>query len=222
MAKTILQRWSELFGTEPQNAPDANQNKSSSVAGGANTIRNSFNKNAMGMNNWDSAHPVQRNVTGKIGMLYNFYLGDEGVGAADITITTSSQALDSGDQSINSGVLGMGNLSFDGGTYSNLQGATSKVVTQIASNNNIRYVGATDAINAFFAADEGERFTDFFAAIPEGDSTISRFVKNNYRLGVGDPSGNFGRFTAHAFTDTSNDGGAKLSTTKLDTLAPTQ
>ena len=214
MAKTILQRWTDTFSGE-ENAPDASRDKTSNQV---NKVTNTLADRGIGMNNWTSLNPVQPGRHNqKIALLWDLYLG-EGVAAEKST--------DGGDIALKAADLELGDIKFDGGTYKTAGAAGNAILNGIARNNNIRSGGVTDAINAFqtktFRGVTYGSGTDAFMAGMDAVTDISNFVKNNYRLAAANPSGAFSNFTAHAFTDTSNKDGAELSTTTLDTLAPTQ
>lgn len=210
MAKTILQRWTDTFSGE-ENAPDASRDKTSNQV---NKVTNTLADRGIGMNNWTSLNPVQPGRHNqKIALLWDLYLG-EGLAAEKST--------DGGDIALRTQQLGLGDIKFDSATYKTADAAGVAILNGIARNNNIRAGGVTDAINAYHAEEDDSKKYDAFFLGMDKVTALTNFVKNNYRMAAANPNGDFSNFTAHAFTDTSNDDGAELSTTTLDTLAPTQ
>lgn len=214
MAKTILQRWTDTF-LGASNAPDADRDKTSNQV---NRVKNTLSNPSIGMNNWTSLNPVQPGRHNqKIALLWDEYLGNGLLGR---------KSTDAGDIALKAEDLDLGDIKVDGATYKDTTAAGTAILNGVARNNNVRSGGVTDAINAFQTKTfRGVTYADgfdAFAAAADYVEDIKVFVKNNYRMAAANPNGAFSSFTAHAFTDTSNQAGQLLTTTKLDTLAPTQ
>ena len=205
MARTILQRWTDTF-LGASNAPDADRDKTSNQV---NRVKNTLSDKAIGMNNWTSLNPVQPGRHNqKIALLWDEYLGNGLLGR---------KSTDAGDIALKADNLDLGDIKVDGATYKDTTAAGTAILNGVAKNNNVRSSGVTDALNAF----QTGGFDAFFAGADKVED-IKVFVKNNYRMAAANPNGTFSSFTAHALTDTSNQAGQLLATTKLDTLAPTQ